>query len=95
MISLNDFKPIKLEDKPLFDKYYKKYPPVHSDNLFTTMVSWMDYGNYHYVFLKDSIIIMTIVNNNVQFRPPLGKFNKDIIKQVLQLAKKEGSDPLL
>lgn len=95
MISLNDFKPIKLEDKPLFDKYYKKYPPVHSDNLFTTMVSWMDYGNYHYVFLKDSIIIMTIVNNNVQFRPPLGKFNKDIIKQVLQLAKKEGSDPPL
>ena len=92
MLSLDDFKPIKLEDKPLFDKHYEKYPPIHSDNLFTTMISWMDYGKYHYLFLDDSLIIMTKIKNKIQFRPPSGKYDKNVVNQVLQLAKKEGSD---
>jgi hypothetical protein len=90
---LDNFKLVKLEDKPLIDKHYIKYPPVHSDNLFTTMVSWKDYGNYHYTLFEDNLIIMTKVDNNIQFRPPIGKYDKDIVQQVLQLAKKEGSDP--
>ncbi len=94
-LSLDNFKPIELEDKPLFDKHYIKYPPVHSDNLFTTMISWKDYGNYHYTFLEDNLIIMTKVGNNIQFRPPIGKYDKDVIQHVLQLAKKEGFDPPL
>lgn len=90
---LDNFKLVKLEDKPLIDKHYIKYPPIHSDNLFTTMVSWKDYGNYHYTLFEDNLIIMTKVDNNIQFRPPIGKYDKDIVQQVLQLAKKEGSDP--
>jgi hypothetical protein len=35
---------------------------------------------------------MTKVKNHIQFRPPSGKYNKDIAPQVLQLAKKEGYD---
>lgn len=92
MLLLDDFKPLKLEDKPLFDKHYEKYPPMHSDNLFTTMISWMGYSNYHYVFLDDNLIIMTKIKNKIQFRPPSGKYNKDIVNQVFQLAKKEGSE---
>lgn len=91
LLSLDDFKPIELEDKHLLDKHYAKYPPVHSDNLFTTMISWMDYGKYHYAFLEDNLIIMSKVRNRIRFRPPSGKPNKDIIKQVLQLAKKSPS----
>ena len=48
MLSIDDFKPVTLEDKNIFDKHYKKYPPVQSDNVFTTIISWMDYSNYHY-----------------------------------------------
>ena len=91
-LSFNDFKPINLEDKPLFDKHYIKYPPTHSDNLFTTMISWKDYCDYHYTFLEDNLIIMTNMDNKIQFRPPIGKYDKDVVQQVLQLAKKEGSD---
>ena len=90
---MDDFKPIKLEDKHLIDKHYEKFPPAHSDNLFTTMISWMDYSNYHYTFLEDNLVIMTNVNNHIQFRPPSGKYNNDVVQQVFQLAKKEGSDP--
>ena len=44
MLSLNSFKPIELDAKELFDKHYSKYPLNHSDNVFTTMISWMDYA---------------------------------------------------
>lgn len=92
-LSLGDFKPIEFEDKKIFENHYEKYPPVHSDYLFSTMISWMEYGNYHYAFLGDNIIIMTKIRNRLQFRPPFGKFNKDIFKKVFQLAKKEASNP--
>jgi len=91
-LSIDDFKPIKIEDKPLFDKHHAKYPPVHSDNVFTTIISWMDYSNYRYAFLEKNLIIISKIKNQIQFRPPSGKYNKDIVKQVLRLAKKEGSD---
>jgi hypothetical protein len=89
MLSISDFKPVKLEDKELFDKHYDKYPQLHSDYLFTTIISWMDYANYHYTFLKDSLIIITRIENQLGFRPPIGKREKDVFQEVLQLAKKE------
>jgi hypothetical protein len=92
LLSLDDFKLLSLEDKQLFDKHYAKYPPVHSDNLFTTMISWMEYTKYYYTFLEDTLVIMTKMRNRVQIRPPLGERSKDIFKQTLELAKKEGSN---
>jgi len=92
-LTLDDFKPVQLEDKQLFDDHYKNYPPVHSDNLFATMLSWMDYSDYQYVFLNDNLVIKTKIRDNTQFRLPSGKFNKELFNLVLELAKKEGSDP--
>ena len=93
MLSVDDFKPVSLEDKHLFDAHYKKHLPLHSDNLFTTMISWMDYSNYHYAFVDDSLFIMTFVGNKMQFRPPSGKYDRDVFQQMLQLAAKEGDNP--
>ncbi|HSQ89806.1 DUF2156 domain-containing protein [Romboutsia sp.] len=87
MLSIDDFKPLDLEDKPLFDRYYKKFPPFHSDQLFTTMISWNDYAHYHYTLIKNHLIIMTIINNQVQFRNPMGRHDREICYQVLKLAK--------
>ena len=92
MLSLDDFKRIALDDKSVFDKYYAKYPPVHSDNLFTTMISWMEYSNYHYAVVDENIVIMTELDNKIRLRPPSGKQNVDLLKQVLTLAVREGSD---
>lgn len=66
---------------------------MHSDNVFTTMISWMEYSNYHYTYLEDNIVIMTKVNNLIQFRPPMGKRNLDLFNQVFRLALKEASSP--
>ncbi len=90
MLSLEDFKPLTLDDKPLFDKHYADYPPVHSDNLFSTMISWNGYGHYQYAVIDHHIVISTKIKNRVRFRPPIGEFNQEIHRQVLHLAKKEG-----
>ena len=92
MISIDDFKPVSLEDKELFYKHYKKYPPVHSDYVFTTMISWMDYSNYHYTFFNNCLLLFTKIGDQIRFRPPMGPINKEIFSQVVNLAKKENSE---
>ncbi len=91
MLSIDNFKSITLDDKALFDKHYKKFPPVHSDNLFTTIISWNEYSKYKYAFIRNNIIIMSEIKNQIQFRPPSGEKRKDLFDQVLQLAKKQDS----
>jgi len=88
MLSLDDFQKIKISDKKIFDGLYKKYPPFHSDYVFTTLISWMKYGNYKYAHYKDSIIISSEIDGILRLRPPIGKKNKDVLKEVLMLAKK-------
>ena len=95
MLSIDDFKPLTLQDKPLFDNHYKKFPPFHSDQLFTTMISWNEYAHYHYTFVNNHLIIMTSINNQVQFRHPIGINDQEIFYQVLKLAKNvESNYPL-
>jgi hypothetical protein len=92
MLSINDFKQVTIDDKPIFDQHYEKYAPIHSDNVFTTIVSWSKYVKFYYLFLEDNLLIMTKFQENIRFRPPIGKYNKDLFKQLFELAKREGSD---
>jgi hypothetical protein len=92
MLSIDDFQSVKLEDKKIFDKHYKEYPPIHSDNVFSTIISWKEYIKYFYFYTKSNLIIITKMGNIYRFRPPIGKRNKDLFEEVLKLAKKEGPD---
>jgi hypothetical protein len=57
------------------------------------MICWQDYMKYHFAEIDDSIIIMTKQDKNIQFRPPIGPPDMEIDKQVLGLAKAQGSNP--
>ena len=92
MLSIDDFKSVTLEDKKIFDKHYEKYPPIHSDNVFTTIISWMNYSNYHYTAIGNNLIIYSKINGQIRFRPPSGKRKKDVFDQVIKLAQKQDSD---
>lgn len=85
-LRLEDYKPIELDDKPVFDEHYKKYPPVHSDNVFTTLISWKEYAGYCYTVLDGNLLIMSKINGKIQLRPPSGKKNREVFDQVLKLA---------
>ena len=92
MLSIDDFKSVTLEDKKIFDKHYEKYPPIHSDNVFTTIISWMNYSNYHYTVIDNNLIIYSKIDGQIRFRPPSGKRKKDVFDQVIKLAQKQDSD---
>ncbi len=92
MLTLDDFKPVTIEDKSIFDKHYEKYPPIYSDNIFTTLISWKEYADYHYTYINENLMIYSNINNQIRFRPPSGKLKKDVFDQVLNLAKKQDSD---
>ena len=92
MLSMDDFQPITLDDKKTFDKHFEKYPPVHSDNVFTTLISWVNYSKYQYAIINDNLVICSNIKNKFQIRPPSGKKDKNFFDEVLKLAKKEGSE---
>ena len=92
MLSLKDFQRLSLEDKPVFDKHFSNYPPSHSDYLFTTMMSWLDYGNYQYALIDGNLIILTEIDGVIRFRPPVGKQQKQVFENVMQLAEKQSPE---
>jgi len=92
MVSIDDYMRLTLEDKPLFEEHFQKFPPPHSDYLFTTLISWMHYADYCFTFVDDKLLLMSNANDKKQFRPPLGKFDKNLTKKVLKLAHVEGGD---
>ena len=92
MLSLDDFRKITLDDKEIFDKHYKSFPPIHSDNVFTTLVSWMEYADYHYTLYKNHLIIFSNIDKKIRFRPPSGKKEKEVFDNVILLAKKQDVD---
>jgi hypothetical protein len=92
MLSLDDFTPITLEDKPVFDKVLQGYPPMHSDYMFTTMVSWKEYAHYHYATLGENLVIYTKIKDVIRFRPPLGRRQTSTYEEVMKLASQQQSD---
>jgi hypothetical protein len=92
MISISDFKLVEFIDKDLFDNYFNKYPQVHSDYLFTTIISWIDYAKYHFMIYKNNLIIFTKIDDKIRFRPPIGRRNRDIFNEVINLAKSSDAD---
>jgi uncharacterized protein len=92
MICFDDFKKITLEDKKVFDELYSRYPIVHSDYCFTTLISWMKYTNSRFYVGDDAILLSTEIEGKVRFRPPLGKQNASVFDEVLSLALREGCE---
>ena len=94
MIALDNFHRIALEDQELFQNYYQRYPPVHSDYVFTNMISWLAYAQYHVAEVNKHLLIMTKIKGNTRFRPPIGKPDKTLMLDLFQLAIDEGcKDP--
>jgi hypothetical protein len=92
MLAFKDFKRLTIEDKPIFDKLYKKFSPVHSDYIFTTLISWMDYTNIHYTILDENIILFSEIDGIIRFRPPIGENKKEVFDQVLNLTKTQSCE---
>ena len=49
-------------------------------------------SKYKFALIDNNIIVMSNINNQIQFRPPSGEKNKDLFDQVFTLAKKQDSE---
>ena len=90
MLSIEDFRPVTLEDRTLFAGHYAQYPQTHSDNTFTNMVCWNHYAHYHYAVVGDSLILSSTIDGITRFRPPIGRRDPELLKEVIRLAFQEG-----
>jgi hypothetical protein len=96
LLTLDDFTKISLKDKKLFDDHYSKYPVKHSENLFTTLVSWSHYVECKHAFIDDNIVLMTRCDGKKTFRPPFGREDPQLLSRIIELAKEMGcTSPLV
>jgi hypothetical protein len=90
MLSIEDFRPVTLEDRTLFAGHYAQYPQTHSDNTFTNMVCWNHYAHYHYSVVGGSLILSSTIDGITRFRPPIGRRDPELLREVIRLAFQEG-----
>lgn len=91
-----DFHPIELEDKKIFDNIYRDYPIHHSENTFGTLFCWRSYGNYKFCEHEGCLIIKGETENYYSYRFPIGPIKPDFFFATIKLAQDLGEEaPLL
>ncbi|MHA1191834.1 MAG: DUF2156 domain-containing protein [Promethearchaeota archaeon] len=90
-MELNDAKPIEITDKPLFDSYFQKFPPVTSEFTFTNLYMWRNFYGLNFIEWKEHLILFSRDifkkkkepasgnKNSLYFFPPVGPNPTEII----------------
>ncbi|MDK2916626.1 MAG: uncharacterized protein PWR25_1183 [Euryarchaeota archaeon] len=92
MLKPADFKPVTLDDRDLFDRHYRQFPQVHSDNTFANMVCWNHYADYRYVEVEGAIVLSSTIDGVTSYRMPIGPKNPDLLEDLIDLALREGGE---
>ncbi len=58
-MDLSKAKPIGITDKPLFDQYFKNYPPEISEFSFTNLFIWRNYYNFSFLEWDDHLFLFS------------------------------------
>lgn len=87
MLTTHDFRQITFEDRVFFNDFQSRYPPRHSDYIFSTMACWQHYMRYSFAKYHDSVIIMTELEGDVRFRPPIGPKDCMALEEIIRLSK--------
>jgi len=67
-----EFKKITLEDKELFNKYFKEYPPQISEYTFSNLFAWQKSRQIEFCRYNDGLIIIATHHGEKYFMPPVG-----------------------
>lgn len=86
----DDFHPLTLDDKKIFDDFYSRYPIEHSENSFGTLYCWRNYGNYEVAEVEDCLVIRGSTDSYTSLRCPIGPKNPDLLNAVIDLALSTG-----
>jgi uncharacterized protein len=86
----DDFHPLTLEDKKIFDDFYSRYPIEHSENTFGTLYCWRHYGRYEIAVVEECLIIRGSTDSYTSLRCPIGPKNPGLLDAVIDLALSTG-----
>lgn len=92
MLTISRFRPVTMDDRDIFSRYYAQYPPEHSDNLFSNIACWNHFAHYTYAEHKGCLIISSTVQGITTFRPPIGPRDRKVLLDVIDLAVREGGE---
>jgi hypothetical protein len=93
MFSLEDFKPISLDDLNLIRGFYRKFPPEHSDYLHGIMYTWKNYMTYKVLVQGEHLYILGEHDGSIYLRPPVGPRVRKVYSDLVELASSNGLDP--
>ena len=91
MLSLDDFEPLTLQHRDIFKEIFAKHPPKHSENVFTTLMSWQHYVKVSILVVEQTILMSSNIEGEHRLRCPLGRPDADLIKETVRLAQREGA----
>lgn len=97
-MDLSSAKPIKIKHKPLFDDYFKRFPPEISELTFTNLFMWRNHYDFLFAEWKNHLLIFSekylkkyntcaINPDNVFFLPPIGQNPSKIIRELFEAVK--------
>jgi len=98
-MNLSRGKSIEITDKPLFDEYFRQFPPEISELTFTNLFIWKTYYNFSFVEWEDHLLIFSqdffkrhpksfLKNSDaIFFLPPIGPNPLAIIHELFSSLK--------
>ena len=91
-----DFKELGIEDKAIFDEYFRKYPPTISEFTFTNLFMWRHYYNFKWAMLNENITIMASPEEESYFFPPIGSNKiKETVLECINYSENMGSSGIM
>jgi hypothetical protein len=88
------FKDFSLEEKPILEEAFLKFPPVISEFTFTNLFIWRQAYQLRISHLKDFICLLADKGDQCFFFPPIGEGDRaECFRILLQYLKKRGISP--
>jgi uncharacterized protein len=76
-MSINDFKPLGIEDKALFDRFFREDPPLISEMTFTNLFMWRHRYRPMWLLSEGCLLILFRPEKGPLYGlPPAGKGDK-------------------
>jgi len=90
------FKELGIEDKSIFDEFFKKYPPEISEYTFTNLFMWRHYYNFKWAMLNENIAIIARPGEKTYFFPPIGSNKiKETVLECITYSESFGSGGIM
>jgi len=87
-MNILEFKELTIDDKPLFDKMFKKDPPNISEYTFANLFIWRNSRKIEYAEYEEGLIVFATLGKDKYFLPPIGYEDpKKAISKIIEFNK--------